>query len=194
MVNVVAVTESADYQWIYDDALDIDTCVTAVPGGRAEAVLKAFGADLSTVVTPAMRNEAHGFMIAATEVPGGVVAVEPGGFQGTVDRVLLRVADGGTAASVYWNANDDCAFVLVGDDKVISHIEIWDAVEAEDSETLAELGIPGECHDLCLRESTDGREPYAFGLALVAMTTGVDIARDAVAEPAVLHPLGSPEQ
>lgn len=193
MDNVVPMPGSADYQWIYDDALDVDTCVTAVSGGQADAVLRNFGADLSTVVSPAMRYEAHGFMIAATEVTGGVVAVEPGGFQGTVDRVLLRVADGGTAASVYWNANDDCAFVLVGAGKVISHIDIWDAVEAEDSEALSELGVPVECHDLCLRESADGREPYAMGLALVAMTTGVAIPRDAVAEPAVLHPLGSPE-
>ena len=186
---MIFVTDKAKYSWIFDDGLDIATCVTVVPGGEADDVLRRFGADTTTTlaVDEADRIDGIAGPIAATAVPGGVVTVEPNGFQGALEDVLLRVAGDGVAASVFWNVNDHNSFIAVRGGAVVVSIDMYDLLDADDPELLLELGLPDELHDLCRAAAEAQEQPWATGLAMAEVFTGVPIPRQAVSEPATFH-------
>ncbi len=183
------VTDKASYSWIFDDGLDVATCVTVIAAGEAEEVVRRFGADMTSTFDADEGEEldAPAGPIAATAVPGGVVTVEPNGFQGSLEDVLLRVAGEGVAASAFWNVNDDSLFIAVRGGEVVVSVDMYEFLEAGDPEVLDEIGLPDELHDLCRAAAEAQEQPWATGLAMAEVFTGVPIPREAVVEPAAFH-------
>lgn len=187
---MTSVTARASYSWIFADGLDVATCVTVVAAVEAGEVLRRFGTDAATTVNVQQLDPFDGPAgpIAATDVPGGVVTVEPSGFQGAREDVLLRVAGDGVAASVFWDVNDDNQFIAVRGGAVVVRVDMYDFLDAEDPEVLLELGLPDELHDLCREAAEAQKKPWATGLAMAEVITGVPIPREAVTDPAAFHP------
>lgn len=87
-------------------------CVTLVAGSTIDEVLHAFGAEPEH---PAVDPSEVPFgipAVAVAAVPGGVVAIEDNGFQGSAPAVLRLASARGPAASMYWNENADMALGL----------------------------------------------------------------------------------
>jgi hypothetical protein len=59
--------------------------------------------------------------VSVVDVPGGVIAVEVNGFQGSLPEVIQRLSVGGATASMFWNVNDDNAFSCGRDGEIGRH-------------------------------------------------------------------------
>lgn len=184
--------DRSTYTWVHEDGVGVASCVTVVAGIGPDEALRRFGADTSRtldVEIEAEDAEAYGWSIAATAVPGGVVLMEPNGFQGSREEVLLRVAGDGVAASVFWNVESDNSFVAVRAGTVVAQVDMYEFLDADAPEVLENLDLPPELLPLCLEAAEVDEEPWPTGLAMAETFTGVAIPRAAVVEPATLHPL-----
>lgn len=184
--------DRSTYEWVLEDGVGVACCVTVVAGVEPDEVLRRFGADTSRILDLEIEAddiEAYGQSIAATAVPGGVVAVEWNGFQGSREEILLRVAGDATAASVYWNVDSDNSFRAVRDGTVRVDVDMYDFLDAADPEVIAELSLPAELLALCMQAAESNMELWPTGLAMAETFTGVAIPRAALVEPATLHPL-----
>ncbi|KAA9379223.1 hypothetical protein F5972_13670 [Microbispora cellulosiformans] len=99
--------------WFDDEAV----CVTYVRDLPAEEALLRMGA---TIVAEAEGEEGE---IAAFEVGGGVVLVEPNGFAGTLDEVMARLSKDTVAATVFFNVNLDQQFVYAENGVIVTAFE-----------------------------------------------------------------------
>ncbi|MBG0827133.1 hypothetical protein HS041_05085 [Planomonospora sp. ID67723] len=99
--------------WFEGDAVS----VTYVRDLSAEEVILRVGA----TVTPEAEGEEG--EIAAFEVDGGVVLVEPNGFAGTLDEVIARLSKDTVMATVFHNVNLDQQFVYAEDGVVVTAFE-----------------------------------------------------------------------
>jgi Family of unknown function (DUF6461) len=91
--------------------------------------------------------------VGVAEVPGGVIAVEFNGFQGSRPEVLRAVSAGGKAASAYWNVNSATRVSLAQSGRLLSAFEAGaDSRREGEAPHLADplmtdLGFePGQCH------------------------------------------------
>jgi hypothetical protein len=172
----------SDYEWV-DDELSDAACVTAIADAAVEAVLAAFGADPSIELTG---NDAfgddYGGAVAAHAVPGGVVAVELNGYQGSRGEVLARLSTLGLAASIFWNVEDDNAFTYASDGEVADGVDMYDAEDPE------EVDLPPDLMALFV-QAADDEHPmmWAVGLAMVEQFTGVAIPREAVSASSTFY-------
>ena len=99
----------SDYSWLDDPMrcpVAVAACITAITGSSTDEVLAAFGADPAA---PTLASEQAAFgpepTVATITVPGGVLAVENNGWQGSRPEVLQPLSSRGRAASIYWNVN-----------------------------------------------------------------------------------------
>lgn len=177
----------ADYDWIYD-ALSEAACVTAVAGTTSQQVLAAFGADTSVDLD---QDDAYGggdehpAAVAVKDVPGGVVAVELNGFQGSLENVLGRLSRLGPTASIFWNVNDDNAFSCAREGKIVATVDMYDAEDPDDVE------LPADLMPLFVTADDDGVSMWAVGAAMVEAFTAVPFTREAIEEAAPFHPIPS---
>lgn len=192
--KAAVMADRSTYKWVLDDGVGVACCITVVAGIGPDEVLRRFGADTSRTLNlgiEAEDTEAYGQSVAVVAVPGGTVAVEPNGFQGSLEKVLRRVACDSVAASVFWNVNDDNSFVAVRDGAVVVQVDMYDFLDAVDPEVLDDLDLPADLRALCLQAAEVDEVPWPTGLAMAETFTGVAIPRDAVVEPTALHPLTS---
>ncbi|WP_157537088.1 DUF6461 domain-containing protein [Nocardioides sp. Root190] len=184
--------DRSTYGWVLEDAVGVACCITVVAGIDSDEALRRFGADTSRPLDPSVEAddaEAYGWSISVAAAPGGVVAVEPNGFQGSREDVLLRVAGNSVAASVFWNVNDDNSFVAVRDGAVVVDVDMYDFLDADDADVLNDLALPAALRALCIQAAEVDESPWPTGLAMAETFTGVAIPRDAVVELTALYPL-----
>ncbi|HTW13962.1 MAG TPA: DUF6461 domain-containing protein [Nocardioides sp.] len=172
------------YQWI-DDALSDAACVTAVAGATGQEVLAAFGADTSISLG---RDDAYGYdkytaTVAVHDVPGGVVALELNGFQGSLEPVLGRLSRLGPAASIFWNVNDDNAFTCARDGALVATVDMYDAEDPDD------VDLPDDLMSLFVQADDEDASMWAVGMAMVEAFTAVRIGEKAVAAAGPFHPI-----
>ena len=154
-------------------AFEDAACVTLVAGSSPDALITALGGSVDEVV--AEDEDAYGASVLVASVPGGVVAVEPNGFQGSLPEALARVAGSGRAASMFWNVNALSAFSWCDGSlgAQVSSIEMLSTGDAdEDFAYFAESDLPLELHDLAALASNDGIA-WQVGIALAVAYTGV---------------------
>ncbi|MEZ0579122.1 DUF6461 domain-containing protein [Nocardioides sp. MH1] len=175
--------DPADYYWTED--LGPAACVTLVAGSTVEEVLERFGADASIILEG---EDAYGggskypASVAAVDVPGGVVAVEDNGYEGSRPEVLARLSAGGSAASMFWNVNDDNAFSCARDGRLVATVDMYDAEDPDG------VDLPDELTELFARAGDDETDMWAVGLAMAAEFTGVRVSRESMRNLAV-HPV-----
>ena len=170
------------YGWISESALGDAACVTVIVGSPANEVLARFGADSSRTMAAA-DGDAPGGSVAVVGVPGGVLAVEFNGFQGSLGEVIQRLSTDGLAASMFWNVNDDNAFSCARDGQLIASVDMYDAEDGD------EIDLPEELRDLFELAADEDADLHAVGVAMVERFTGVAVPEDAIASITVAHPV-----
>lgn len=166
--------DTTDYQWLSNPYgwLSDAACVTAAPGANKADVLAAFGAEPATI--PVAETD-FGVMpaVGVVEVPGGIVAVEVNGWEGSRAEVLRAVAAHGQAASAYWNVNALTRVSLARDGRVLSAFEAWaDSRRHGDDPGIADEFIDGLDFD------HGNRKPCM--LVVVERFTGLRLTADIV--------------
>ena len=86
------------YRWVHDFSRG-GACVTVVRGLDVAGVVEALGGDPSVVPQP---GDTSAPAAAVGTVGDVVVAVEPGGFQGSRPEVIRPASRSGLAVSVFW--------------------------------------------------------------------------------------------
>lgn len=180
-------TDVARYEWI-GDLLQEAACVTLIAGATSADVLEAFGVDTAVVVPP---EDAYGggdvyfASVAVRDVPGGVVAVELNGFQGSVPEVLVGLSRLGRTASIFWNVNDDNAFSCASDGEVVASVDMYDA------EDPSEVDLPADLVELfaLAGDDEDGVSMWAVGLAMADAFTQVSVGEDDLRSASPFHPI-----
>jgi hypothetical protein len=179
------VPDPRDYLWVHD-ALQEAACLTVVAGASRQELLVAFGADMSTVVDGDDiygGGERYPASVAVQEVPGGVVAVELNGFQGTLPEVLSRASVLGPAASIFWNVNDGNAFACARAGRMVARVDMYDADDPVDVE------LPADLMALFVLATDGGVSMWAVGLAMVEAFTDVAVSEGAVGSAGPFHPI-----
>lgn len=100
--------DSGAYAWLSTEAgvgLGEAGCVTVIAATTPDAALAAFGAEGRVVPVEPEAWARAPYLAGIGELPGGVVVVEPNGFQGARREVLRRVSKLGVAATVQWDVN-----------------------------------------------------------------------------------------
>jgi hypothetical protein len=171
---------TGDYDWL-DDVLADAACVTVVTGSTVAQVLAAFRADpaVDVPIEDAYGDGDAGF-VAVYESAGAVVAVEPNGFWASLPEHLAPLSAGGTAASMFWNVNDDNAFTCARDGVLVATVDMYDAEDAD------EVDLPDDLRPLFV-QAAEG-DHHAVGMAMVEAFTGVRVVRADVEAIAVAHP------
>lgn len=182
-------TDVARYEWV-DDVLHEAACVTVIAGGTPADVLAAFGADTSIVLS---LDDAFGggdtyfASVAVQGVPGGVVAVEWNGFQGSRPEVLARLSGLGPTASIFWNVNDDNAFSCARDGGVVASVDMYDA------EDPSGVDLPADLMGLFALAGNDEDDVsmWAVGLAMTEAFTQISVSENDVRSASRFHPIPS---
>jgi hypothetical protein len=94
--------------------------VTAITGLGADEVLEAFGADPAEPMVDREELSEMAPAVSLLEVPGGIVAIEDDGFEGSSGVVLHRASARGLAAAMYWNSGVGRFEFATGRDGVVS--------------------------------------------------------------------------
>ncbi|MDO9456237.1 DUF6461 domain-containing protein [Nocardioides sp.] len=177
---------AGSYDLVFESGADVANCIGVVEGVSIEEVLERYGADTGRELDPES-DAAYGFSIAAVAVDGGVVTVEPNGFQCSRPKKLQRVADGHPAASVFWNVESDNAFTLVRPGRPPVSVDLYDAFPEMGTPDVTEVGLPKGLQALWQEAGSAEVEPWAAGLAMVEKTTGIVVPREAVEAPGPLY-------
>jgi hypothetical protein len=167
-----ATTPEEVYHWVETSWLSMAATVTFVAGKSGSAVLRGFGADESAP-TPIEEFYDRGDdnldpWVCVLDVPGGAVAVEFNGWQGTGLPVLRALsAPGNLVASMNWNVNAVRRFSLARDGEVLTRFELdLDDIESpEERELLADLDV-------------QGRHRNAVGLLAATRFTGISLSAE----------------
>ncbi|WP_370366739.1 DUF6461 domain-containing protein [Catenulispora sp. GP43] len=155
------------YHWIERSHLSQAATVTFVAGKSGSEVLRAFGADESAPA-PIREFERRHYSntdpwACVLDVPGGAVAVEFNGWEGS-NRPVLRAASSPDtlAASMFWNINAVRRFSLARNGNVLTNTDLYlDEIDAPEAlELLADLDV-------------EGRHRNAVGLLAASRFTGV---------------------
>jgi hypothetical protein len=157
------------YAWLNaDDATILAQagCVTVVTGATASHVLKAFGArtDHTHTVDDAFLLEGHA-AVCVVDVPGGVVAVEINGYQGSRAEVLGPASRRGKAASIFWNVNYVVQFTCARRGRTLAMTDLGLPVEADE--------LPRSLRPLLSLTESDDADLVAVGMAMVDRFTGL---------------------
>jgi hypothetical protein len=155
--------------------------VLVVSGATREAVLTGLGADLSRPVEDAWDVEGDSTAWAAVDVPGGVLAVELTGYGDPSSADLTSLSEAGAAAVVRCNIQAHYRFGcaraggLVFDDDEFIYIDDRGRVPGELRRLFDAAWV--DLDD----DSEEGEEPFATGLAMAELVTGLELTEDQVA-------------
>lgn len=164
-----------DYGWLEGELewFGEAGCVTVATAATRGAVAAAFGADLSAP-TPEAHGDGVQLYASFLEVGGAQVVVEDNGFRGNDDSVLVRVSDGGRAASAFWNVDGVTRFGCARDGRLLfnqefSLLDRWP-------------GLPADLVPLAERAAGEGAQEHiaAIALAMVEQFTGVRVTAEHV--------------
>lgn len=171
-VPATAIAPDEVYHWVETSWLSMAATVTFVAGKSGSEVLRDFGADESapTPIEEFYDRDDHNIdpWVCVLDVPGGAVAVEFNGWQGTEFPVLRALSSpGNLAASMYWNVNAVRRFSLARDGEVLSRFELGlDDIESPEArELLADLDVKG-------------RHRNAVGVLAATRFTGISLSAD----------------
>lgn len=160
------------YHWVESSWLAEAATFTFVAGKSSLEVLRDFGADESAP-TPTReffeRDDYHHIdpWVCVLDVPGGTVAVEYNGWQGS-NRPVLRALSSpdNLAASMYWNINAVRRLGLARNGEMVTQFEPGcDDVPSEAQELLADLDV-------------HGRHGNAVGLLAATRFTGISLSAE----------------
>jgi hypothetical protein len=157
------------YAWLTDDDATILAqagCVTVVTGATVSAVLNAFGArtDRTYAVDDTFLLEAH-TAACVVDVPGGVVAVEFNGYQGSRAEVLGPASRRGKAASIFWNVNYVVQFTCARRGRTLAMTDL--SLGADPDE------LPRSLRPMLSLTESDDADLVAVGMAMVDRFTGL---------------------
>ena len=156
-------------------------CVTAVAVSSAADVLSGFRADKAAPPLVPHHLPAGTPAASLLEVPGGIVAVEDGGLQGSELATLRRLSRGTRAASMYWNGVGDVGIAFARDGVILHG-------------TGDELPTHGNGADPDVASLFEDLDPSVHGniyagLIAIERFTGLRIDGDPLQQPALVHPL-----
>lgn len=176
--------DPAAYNWI-GSVLGDAACVTVVTGSSVAEVLGEFGADPSKFL---VGDDVYGggssypASVAVAAIEGGVVAVEFNGYHGSLSDLLVPLSEDGTAASIYWNVEDDNSFTCARHGRVVATVDMYDARHRD-------IDLPEQLISLYRLAGVDGADRWAVGLAMVEAFTGVPVPRNVIASMNSSHPI-----
>ena len=179
-----------DYGWL-EDYFDDAACLTVVVGKDEAAVLHDLGADRTATVA---MGDAVSFdedeegsngpsFVSVIAVPGGVLAVEFNGYQGSLSEVVAALSSGGRAASMFWNVNDDNAFTCARQGELVATVDMYDAEEPDS------VDLPDELMTLFASAEDGDADLHALGLAMVEQFTGIRITPEQIASLDAAYPV-----
>ena len=158
------------YHWIESSSLSEAATVTFVAGKSSPEVLRAFGADDAAPTTFGEFQEREypniDPWVCVLDVPGGTVAVEYNGWQGSLNPTLRALSSPDSlTASMYWNINAVRRLSLARDGEVLTGFELGmdEATHPEAVELLADLDVKG-------------RHRNAVGLLAAERFTGLSLS------------------
>lgn len=153
--------------------------VLVVKGSNRDTVAVALGVDLSRPVDDPWDGEGETTGWALIDVDGGVLAIEPTGYGDPTVRALVQLStDGGAAAVVRSNIQAHERFgcardgALLFDDDEYIYIDDLDAVPAELRPLFDLAWIDLDSDD---DDDDDGVDPFATGLAMAELITGIEL-------------------
>jgi hypothetical protein len=157
------------YAWLTDDdatTLAQAGCVTVVTGATVSAVLNAFGArtDRTYAVDDTFLREAH-TAACVVDVPGGVVAVEFNGYQGSRAEVLGPASRRGKAASIFWNVNYVVQFTCARRGRTLAMTDLSLGADTDE--------LPRSLRPMLSLTESDDADLVAVGMAMVDRFTGL---------------------
>jgi hypothetical protein len=163
------------YRWVESGWLDMAATVTFVVGKSSLEVLRAIGAD-ETAPTPIIEFSDRGAgnidpWVCVLDVPGGTVAVEYNGWQGSLRPVLRALTSpDNLAASMYWSVNGVHRLSIARDGNVLAQFELGmeDTTSPEALELLTDLDV-------------HGRHRSAVGLLAATRFTGISMSAEDLA-------------
>ena len=155
--------------------------MTVIAATTPEATLAAFGAEGGQVV-PLGPNalERAPYLAGVAELPGGVVVVEPNGFQGARREVLRRVSKLGVAATVQWDINGAVYVGCARNGRVVCLVDLLLDDEVE--------GVPARLKRLVPDDRVEA-DLVAVGAAMAETFVGVGFGPQDVAAIESLHEL-----
>jgi hypothetical protein len=157
------------YAWLNDEDATILAqagCVTLVTGATARHVLKAFGARTDRTHTASEAFLLDGQPAACVvDVPGGVVAVEFNGYQGSRAEVLGPASRRGKAASIFWNVNYVVQFTCARRGRTLAMTDLSLPVDADE--------LPRSLRPMLSLTESDDADLVAVGMAMVDRFTGL---------------------
>ncbi len=180
-------TASLEYhEQLLDAFPDLESLtVLIVSGASRDQVATALGIDLKEPVGADhwVDNEVSTGW-AALEVPGGVLAIETSGYGDPTNAALRALSDnGGTAAVVRSNIDGHVRFgsardgELLFDDNEFMYVEDPSPVAAELRPLLDLVWEDPDCDELDVDEIPS---PFAVGLAMAELVTGIELTADDV--------------
>ena len=170
------------YEQVLSAFPDTESLTVLVASGVTPAVVLAgLGADLSSPAEDAWDNDGQSTAWAAIEVPGGVLAVEVSGYGDPSLVYLAVVSQAGAAAVVRGNIQAHYRFgcarsgELVFDDDEFIYLHDRGRVPAE----LRPL-FDAAWNDWDDDDQPDRADPFATGLAMAELVTGVALTQEQV--------------
>ncbi|MBO0843866.1 MAG: hypothetical protein J2P22_00415 [Nocardioides sp.] len=172
------------YEQVVSTFPDTESLTVVVASGvTRDAVLASLGADLSSPAEDAWDTDERSTAWAAVEVPGGVIAVELSGYGDPSLTDLAWLSKAGAAAVVRGNIQAHYRFgcartgELIFDDDEFIFLRDPDRVPAE----LRPM-FDAAWEDI-EEDGTDNKraDPFAAGLAMAELVTGVELTVDHVA-------------
>jgi hypothetical protein len=170
------------YEQVLSAFPDTESLTVLVASGVTRvAVLAGLGADLSSPTEAAWDTDERSTAWAAVEVPGGVLAVEMSGYGDPSLADLGSLSKAGAAAVVRGNIQAHYRFgcaragELVFDDDEFIYVDDPGRVPAE----LRPL-FDAAWDDLADDDGAERADPFASGLAMAELVTGLELTEDQV--------------
>ncbi len=169
------VVPDAVYHWVERISLSDAATVTFVRDKSSPEVLRAFGADPSAPASLREFSERDyqniDPWVCVLDVPGGVIAIEFNGWQGSDGPVLRALSSPHTrAASMFWNVNALRRFSLARNGEVLASFELGldSTTSPEALELLSDVDL-------------DGHHRTAIGLLAASRFTGLSLSAEDLA-------------
>jgi hypothetical protein len=194
-------TTAADYAWFHEQfpGLAEGYCLTLVRGLTPDGFLSRIGARpepgitrLADMFEPSVRlwdagapGSGRRSLIGITSVPGGdwALGIEPSGFLGATEEVVVPLSAGTTVVSHYQNFNAGGSFYWIEDGDIRLHFDPMDPAWREGSNPDAVADVMRRA-GFDLDEDGETEHPAEASFALAEHLTGVRVTPGLLSESA----------